>query len=378
MSLSGMSPIRVRSWLPVALQAAAVAGANAWLWRQMRSDKARFSLHARRLYNLDTLLVPAVLAATAPVLRPKVRAAALGVAAACVSARIYATHIEPRRLLVRRLRLVSPKISRPVRIVHLTDMETDSIGRHEEKVMEKLRRLNPDVVFHTGDLLGPQEPATYDSELPGMQALWEGIEPPLGKWTVIGEVDRPIRSELCAGVGGLQALIGEKRLLEASGLRLNVFGLSFRQSTNDDPERTRQAVSDWLREAGPGDFTILLGHRPDFILSVHDQPIDLCLAGHTHGGQVRIPFFGPIETNSKVPDSWSIGFHQIGRTRLNVSAGVGFEHGHHFPELRINCPPEMTLIELVPLGSDLQGKPREPAFSNTTAGPTHRPAGGNS
>lgn len=337
------------SWLAPVAAAGVFAGTNVWYLRRMISGPgSRFSLFARRLYNFDTLVFPAGLAASAASFRPKGTGAAFSIAGALVAARVYATHIEPRVLAVRRIRISTPKLDRPVRILHITDMETDAVRSQEAKVIDKARELNPDLIFHTGDLLAPVEPATYESELPKMAEVWSAIEPPLGKLAVAGEVDLPILGRLLRGIGGLKALDGDAVILEAPGLRLNVLGLTFEQSCNDNAMEVRHVVTEWLDSAGPRDFTILIGHRPDYILTAQDYPIDLCLAGHTHGGQIQVPMIGPLMTHSRVSDDLARGFHEVGQTRLNVSAGVGFEHGHHFPAVRVNCPPEMTLIELIP------------------------------
>ena len=111
-----------------------------------------------------------------------------------------------------------------------------------------------------------------------------------------------------------------------------------------------RTVDPWLASAEADDFTILFGHAPDYALQMVDQPIDLCLAGHTHGGQVRLPWYGALVIDSKVPKDWSKGFRRIGIPYLNVSAGAGSNRFEGLPPIRFNCPTEMTLIELVPIG----------------------------
>ena len=92
---------------------------------------------------------------------------------------------------------------------------------------------------------------------------------------------------------------------------------------------------------------IVVGHAPDFALGSVDA--DLLLAGHTHGGQVQIPFFGPIYTFSSVPRTWGGGgLHSLSGDRvLYVSRGTGMERADA-PRLRFNCRPELTVLELVP------------------------------
>jgi len=104
-----------------------------------------------------------------------------------------------------------------------------------------------------------------------------------------------------------------------------------------------------LEQADGRDFRILFGHAPDYALAMTEEPIDLCLAGHTHGGQVSLPFYGPLVIDSAVPRDWARGFRRIGIPYLNVSAGAGSNRYKGLPPLRFDCPTEMTLIELVPL-----------------------------
>lgn len=359
--LRGISGMEHRlSRIAVAAEAATFAATNLYYIHRMRREPKKMGHFARILYNFDTIAFPALLAATAAALVANSRQKhgngsrnlarlCLGGAGVCVAARIYATHIEPRMFKVRHVRLRTSKLQSPLRIVHMSDMETDAVRSHEPRVIARVRELAPDLVVHTGDLLNPIEPATYESELPKMAAVWEPLEPPLGKFTLVGEVDRPILSELRNGVGGLRLLNGDSVLINVPGGRLNLLGLTFHQSFGCGLEQTRSVVENWVRNADPTDFTVLLGHRPDFIQCVDHLPIDLCLAGHTHGGQVRVPFYGPLATQSTVPRELAQGFHRVGRTWLNVTAGVGFEHGGGVPAIRVNCPPEVTLFELEPL-----------------------------
>ena len=110
-----------------------------------------------------------------------------------------------------------------------------------------------------------------------------------------------------------------------------------------------RSVEPWLEQSDANDFRILFGHSPDYALSVAEAPIDLCLAGHTHGGQVNLPFIGPLVIYSEVPKEWAKGFRRVGIPYLNVSAGAGSNRRGGLPPLRFNCPTEMTLIELVPM-----------------------------
>ena len=75
--------------------------------------------------------------------------------------------------------------------------------------------------------------------------------------------------------------------------------------------------------------------------------IDLVVAGHTHGGQVVVPGFGPIITLSGVPRAVAAGgLHEMNGNRIYVSRGAGSEQGQA-PRIRLFCPPEVSILELV-------------------------------
>jgi uncharacterized protein len=97
-------------------------------------------------------------------------------------------------------------------------------------------------------------------------------------------------------------------------------------------------------------FQIMLGHCPNFALG--DVRADLLVAGHTHGGQVRLPGLGPIITLSRVPRGWAAGVADIGQGRtLIVSRGIGMERGPA-PRLRFLCRPELVFVELLPAATE--------------------------
>jgi predicted MPP superfamily phosphohydrolase len=133
--------------------------------------------------------------------------------------------------------------------------------------------------------------------------------------------------------------------LDADDLHVRLLGLSLSHSLKRHAV-PMALVNEWLAASPPDAVNIILGHRPDFIPPLIDKPIDLCLAGHTHGGQVRVPFFGALTTASGTPKEWSRGYRELGHTRINVSAGIG--HFKGMPSIRFNCPPEMTLIRFEP------------------------------
>jgi len=337
-------PSRVGMWLPPA----SFVGGNAVLFFAALLCPS-FAL-IRVIYNFNTLFMPAIFlagAAAAVFMRPRRYAATLAALALVgFGFRIYATHIEPYRLKLRTVSIRTPKVSQPLRILHISDIQSASVGAYEAKAFAQMRELKPDLIVHTGDLLQPLSPATWTSELPKIAALLRTLEPRLGVYGVVGDTDGRIRGLSAAELGNLYILSNEEAVLEWHGARLRLFGLPCAVSRGRVDGTAR--VRNWFARTAPADFTIVLGHAPDYVPAVLDLPIDLCLAGHTHGGQVRIPWLGPLLTLSAVPRAWARGYREVGSTRLNVSAGIGCEHLDRVPPIRFACPPEMTLIELVP------------------------------
>lgn len=209
-----------------------------------------------------------------------------------------------------------------------------------------MRSLEPDLIIHTGDLLHTESDRRHDEELVKMAELFMGLNPPLGFFSVEGDTDRHRWRSPNPPVGTMRWLANEDLVINTPAGTIAMHGM--RLFPSGGTELTRWQVDGWLERVPEGAFTILIGHRPDYVLEVQDLPIDLCLAGHTHGGQIRLPLVGALWINSRVPRSWGRGFREVGSTRLNVSAGVGAEHALGLPSIRFLCPPEMTLIELRP------------------------------
>jgi predicted MPP superfamily phosphohydrolase len=93
------------------------------------------------------------------------------------------------------------------------------------------------------------------------------------------------------------------------------------------------------------DFVVVASHVPDYSADLSALDIDLHLAGHTHGGQITIPGFGPPVTLSKLPREFAHGMNRFGEHWLDVTSGIGME-GHHAPRIRFLCPPEVVLIRI--------------------------------
>ena len=250
-----------------------------------------------------------------------------------VACGIWAHWIEPQLLQVNEVTLRSPKLTQPLRIAVVADLQTDRIGSHERRAVRQLMAREPDLILLTGDYL--QAPAADLPRLAGeLRALLEqeGLAAPLGIYAVRGDVERDAWAEHFAGLP--ITTVEETTTFETGELTLTAL------SARDSRRGTTLPASDR--------FHIVFGHAPDYALG--DLDADLQIAGHTHGGQVRLPFLGPILTLSRVPRTWAAGITDLGRGRtLIVSRGIGMERGAA-PRLRFLCRPEIVVADVVPGG----------------------------
>jgi predicted MPP superfamily phosphohydrolase len=122
-------------------------------------------------------------------------------------------------------------------------------------------------------------------------------------------------------------------------------GLNCTRDLTAEEARLRELVA----AAPPESLILLLYHLPDLMPQAAHLGVDLFLAGHTHGGQWRVPGFGAILTSSRYWKRYEAGRYREGRTHLYVSRGLGLE-GFGAPRARFFCPPEIVLITITGKG----------------------------
>ena len=255
---------------------------------------------------------------------------------------IYATFVEPHRLQVDRVTILTSKLDRELKLVHISDLQSRKIESYEQRVFETINQLDPDIVVHTGDLVQPWKMSLYREELERAAQLFGTLKPRIGVYHVEGDVDLDtdlVKFDQLAGTHSLNNTSTNLGPIQILGLRL----MESRQS-NPPP------IGSFLKESDSSQFRIVIGHTPNFIPNAAPG-IDLCLAGHTHGGQVQLPWVGALVTMSDIPRSWAYGFRQHNGVWLNISAGIGAEHTAYLPSIRFLCPPRITLITLKPSGA---------------------------
>ncbi len=254
---------------------------------------------------------------------------------------IYGFCIEPFHLTESHFDIQVSGLSRPMRIIQLSDIHVERMTNRERSLPEFVESLQPDMIVITGDLINK----SYVNNPLAIEALRDLIgklHAPLGIYAVNGNVETPERLQLM-----LQGL--SVRVLQDEVVRIPEFGSNFVMLglNYEDWSLDKEELSTLMAKTQPDDFTLLLYHKPDLIYAARDLKVDLYLAGHTHGGQFRLPFYGALFTNSRYGKLFDMGLFHVDTTTLFVSRGLGFTGGIA-PRIRFLAPPEVVTIDLIP------------------------------
>lgn len=201
--------------------------------------------------------------------------------------------------------------------------------------------LRPDLIVLTGDfvslpLLKKEDAKAARTAEPCAQLLQQ-MKAPHGLWAVLGNHDfftDPLRVGAALHAHGIRLLINQSAAIETNGARFWLSGVNDVLSKNADLEAT-------LRGVPADEATILMAHEPDYADHVARFPIDLQLSGHSHGGQVRVPFLPPLYL-PELARKYVAGLYRIGPLTLYTNRGLGTVA----VPVRFNCPPEITLLSL--------------------------------
>ncbi|WP_419851262.1 metallophosphoesterase [Candidatus Poriferisocius sp.] len=257
---------------------------------------------------------------------------------------VYATHIEPFWLRVDAATLAVEGISEDIRIGVIADLQTTSIGNYENEAIDRLISFAPDIVMFPGDL-HQIEAGQFEERAPQFTQLVQRLVDAVPVvYLVNGHSDTVAELHQITHGTGAQVLDNEIATLELKGNVVHIAGVSL---LGRDYEPAAQLAVDRLSNDDLPGVRILLAHEPDVIKLLEGSTVDLLVSGHTHGGQVAIPFFGPPITASSVPRHIAAGgLHELHGTPTYVSTGVGRERGNA-PQVRFGVRPSIGIIDLV-------------------------------
>ncbi len=254
-----------------------------------------------------------------------------------------------QRLILRQYTVQSEKISRHVRLAVLADLHECDYGPDGLQIMQAVEAQGVDAFLIAGDLFADGGDYAYAaSVLRRITAHYPAyyVTGNHEYWT--NEVDRLTRIvEEC----GATLLNMESELLTIGGQSLRICGVPdpYAMVYSGVPDTATQ-LAQVAAQVQPGEFTLLLAHRPELIEVYARHPFDLVVSGHAHGGQVRIPGLvnGLCAPNQGWFPRYAGGEYQVGATTLIVSRGLSTQAQWYVP--RLFNRPEMVLIDLIPAG----------------------------
>jgi predicted MPP superfamily phosphohydrolase len=224
-----------------------------------------------------------------------------------------------------------------LRVVHVTDLHiTEALPNdYYAGLSRRIAAREPDLLVFTGDYLSLIE------RLPLLEAWLAGVpHARYGNYAVLGNHEHWLDAErlrATLGKAGITPLSGSCTTVPVASGTVRLCGTEAPWG----PGLTRAAI-----DAGaPGTSPLfVLTHTPDNVYPLHDLGASVVFAGHTHGGQMRVPVFGALVVPSKYGRRFDVGRFDVEGTELFVSAGVGADE----PPLRIYCPPELLEADFTP------------------------------
>ncbi|WJW74634.1 metallophosphoesterase [Thiohalobacter sp. IOR34] len=236
--------------------------------------------------------------------------------------------IERHRVMLPRL----PAAFEGFRILQLSDLHVDMHEDMPAVLADAVAGLDYDICVLTGDFrartFGP-----YEAALAGMRQLRERLQGPV--YGILGNHDSIRMLPGLEGMG-IRMLMNESVPLEREGQRLHLAGI-------DDPHYHRADNLEKAADAIPGhEAAVLLAHSPEIYRQAAYAGFDLMLCGHTHGGQICLPGGIPLICNADCPRAYCRGSWRFRTLRGYTSRGSGVS----VVDVRLNCPPEITLHEL--------------------------------
>ncbi|SDP36458.1 metallophosphoesterase [Clostridium gasigenes] len=271
----------------------------------------------------------------------KVRKIIVGLMLLGVIIGVYSTYIEGKLLTSKKYGIeVNKNWKENIKVVQFTDTQLGEFFSLEQlqKVVDRINSEKADIVVFSGDLI---DNASKYEDLYKISEVLAQIQASKGKYAIYGNHDygggavryyNEIMEE-----SGFKILVNKSDKIELENTTINIFGLDDALMGDYNKEETMGGISN-------KDVNLLLIHEPDLIDDFKEYPIDLALAGHSHGGQVYIPFYGPIKTTA-LAEKYTKGFYKIhneNKGKLYVNSGLG---NTKVPFRLFNIP-QITVINL--------------------------------
>jgi len=223
------------------------------------------------------------------------------------------------------------------RVTQISDLHCDDKYALERlaKAVELVNRRQSDLIVITGDYFTEEE--NMNALIDDCRSVLSGLKAPSGVIGVAGNHDywvnhRRIRQMLDRS--GINLLDNQTFAIKRKSASLNIVGLSSLWMRKMDIPKA-------FSEDGP--YHVVLAHNPDTAPFVSSFSPGIMISGHTHGGQVRLPFFGPIINKTRIGRKYSTGLHIYRQMPMYTNRGIGT----YLIDFRFLCPAEITTFTFI-------------------------------
>jgi len=219
-------------------------------------------------------------------------------------------------------------------------LDMDEDVERLERAVDAINREKPEFVFLTGDYFsGPDTMRRY---VGAFRHAISRLKPKVGVFAVAGNHDHWSSFEIISdalGAAGVDLLSNANRPLKLKGEQLVVVGIDDLWARRAEPSRA-------FKDVAPDAATIVLAHNPDTALYARHLGPGVMLSGHTHGGVVRIPYYGsPLRSILRIGKQFYAGLNLYEDFYIYTNRGLGT----FWVRIRINCRPEISRFSLTPL-----------------------------
>ncbi|MVX64607.1 metallophosphoesterase [Clostridium chromiireducens] len=263
-----------------------------------------------------------------------------------------AVYLDNKLLKVTKYNIRSEKIPKEFnefKIIHLSDFHNYVFNKENTMVIKKISIENPDIIVMTGDMVNK-----YDTKFNQFLELVRKLSQRYKIYYIIGNHEKKLKKD------DLDLIINELNLSNVNVINnnskviisrrnkvINIYGLDIPlefYKVRNRPTNITTVVDAVLNRCNMDEYNILLTHNPLFFETYSKHNVDLILAGHVHGGMIRIPFIGGVlSPERKFFPKYSGGLYEISKKKLIVSKGIG----HSKPGVRVCNMPEIVSITLL-------------------------------
>lgn len=222
-----------------------------------------------------------------------------------------------------------PKEFNNFKIVHLSDFHSNSFGKDNLKLIEKINSENPNIIVMTGDMVNK-----YDTNFYRFLNLVEFLSKIYKIYYIIGNHEKGLSKNNMNVIirkleeFGVTILNNEKVTIKQNQYKINIYGIDlpmqYYRKEKNSIFNVEKFINRYMKKYREEEFNILLVHNPLYFDAYSKYNVDLTLSGHVHGGMIRLPFIGALlSPERRFFPKYNSGLYEINNKKLIVSRGLG-------------------------------------------------------